>query len=138
MGVPVQPAQRVGDKMPAGGEVAAAGGFGATKALLASVAIGVLVAGGVTAALVFGLGGDEDTTLPPVGTAAPQLSNSTLSSSAPSETTTEGTSGSSSDPGTDGGDRSPGPTISTPNPPSANPGTGNTPSTTTYRTSTTT
>ena len=37
-------------------KVAAAAGFGASKAMLASVAIGVLVAGGVTAGLFFGLG----------------------------------------------------------------------------------
>merc|ERR1712037_10721 len=51
------------DKMPADGEVAAAGGCRARKVLLVSVAIGVLVAGGVTAGLVFGLGGSK----PPSG-----------------------------------------------------------------------
>merc|ERR1719507_2386837 len=77
--------------MPAG-EAAAAGGFGATKALLASVAIRVLVAGGVTAGLVFGLGDSPpppgNTTESPFKTVTPQPQTGTPSVTTTTPTTT--------------------------------------------------
>ena len=147
-------------------QAAAATSFGATKALLASVAIGVLVAGGVTAGPVFGLGKSVDFSLQiyiysvfydsggsdPVDPVDPQLpspnnwvdgstTSSPIISSPPSvsQNITEA-------PGTGGGDKPTGEPQVSPNAPSATPTptptrppiTGSRPTTTTLKTTTTT
>merc|ERR1711971_1323652 len=150
MGVPVQPQQRGVDKMTAEGAVAAAGGFGATKALLASVAIGVVVALGVTTGLVFGLGGSEEPKPrePTLGTPLPLDSN--ITTTLPTLSPPAGSQNSTEAPGTDDG-ISPGggtrpqeaTTTATASPtatetPTGSPITGDTPRTTTLSTTTTT
>ena len=129
-------------------KAAAAAGFGASKAMLASIAIGVLVAGGVTAGLFFGLGrsavciklfhptlyhsgGSEDPKVGTAGTAKPlvgaSVSPTTLSPPGNSKPTPGGTEG------TEGPDK-PGPGPGGPTNPAP---VGPQPATTTKRTTTT-